>query len=229
VSTVAERFFRDSDYWRAWSRVPDVTADIPYALAALWPTDRSVLDVPCGRGRLLKAVRAVLPEAELYGVDINEGMVEQVRRECPGARVGTGSVYHLALPDRHVDTVLCHESFMHFEEPDRALAELARVARHRLYLSVTTRRQLNTLLRWLGFLPASDVPHWTYNYEEILPRLPTAFRWTARGAFLVGQKAIGLDHARHARLHRLLGRRLPQRLLRRFGQTIFLYGERTWP
>jgi hypothetical protein len=115
---------------------------------------------------------------------------------------------------------------MHFEEPERALAELARVARHRLYLSVTTRRQLNTLLRRLGLLPPSDVPHWTYNYEEIVPRLPSDFTWQARGAFLLGRKALGLGHAPHARLHRLIGRRLPQWLLRRLGQTVFLYGTR---
>jgi len=226
VTTVAERFFRDSDYWRAWSQVPDTTADIPYALAALRPTDRSVLDVPCGRGRLLKAVRAALPEAVLYGVDINEGMVEQARSECPGVQVSAGSVYALPFADRQFDAVLCHESFMHFEEPERALGELARVVRRRLYLSITTRRQLNTLLRRVGLLPPSDVPHWTYNYEDILPRLPTAFTWEARGAFLLGRKALGMDHARHARLHRLIGRRLPQWLLRRFGQTIFLYGSR---
>jgi SAM-dependent methyltransferase len=226
MTTAAERFFRDSEYWRAWSQVPDMTADIPYALAALDAGDRRVLDVPCGRGRLLKAVRAALPEAELHGLDINAAMIEQVRRECPAIVTHTGSVYALPFPDRHFDAVLCHESFMHFEEPRRALAELGRVARRGLYLSVTTRRQLNTLLRHWGLLPSSDVPHWTYNREDILPLLPGEFAWQVRGAFLLGRKALGLGHRRHARLHRLVGRRLPQWLLRRVGQTLFLYGTR---
>jgi SAM-dependent methyltransferase len=223
---VAERFFRDSEYWQAWSQVPDMTADIPYALVALDAGCRRVLDAPCGRGRLLKAVRAALPEAELHGLDINAGMIEQVRRECPGARTHVGSVYALPFPDRHFDAVLCHESFMHFDEPRHALSELARVAGRRLYLSVTTRRQLNTLLRRLGLLASSDVPHWTYDQGDILALLPGEFAWEVYGAFLLGRKALGLDHARHARLHRLVGRRLPQWLLRRFGQTLFLYGTR---
>lgn len=226
MTTFAERFFRDSEYWRAWSQVPDVTADVPYALAALDVADRRVLDVPCGRGRLLKAVGAVLPEAELHGVDINTGMVEQVKRECPRVQAHVASVYALPFPDQHFDAVLCHESFMHFEEPKRALAELARVARQRLYVSVTTRRQLNTLLRGLHLLPPSDVPHWTYDYEDVLRLLPREFAWEIRGAFLVGRKVLRLDHARHARLHQLVGQRLPQWLLRRFGQTLFLYGTR---
>jgi hypothetical protein len=103
---------------------------------------------------------------------------------------------------------------------------LARVAERRLYLSVTTRRQLNTLLRRLGLLASSDVPHWTYDQADILALLPGEFAWEVYGAFLLGRKALGLDHARHARLHRLVGRRLPQWLLRRFGQTLFLYGTR---
>jgi SAM-dependent methyltransferase len=226
MTTAAERFFRDSEYWRAWSQVPDTTADIPYALAALDPGDRRVLDVPCGRGRLLKAVRAALPETEIHGLDINAGMIEQVRHECQGVQTHVGSVYALPFPDRHFDAVLCHESFMHFEEPRQALTELARVARRRLYLSITTRRQLNTLLRRLGLMSSSDVPHWTYDREEILPLLPPEFAWEVRGAFLLGRKALGLGHGRHARLHRLVGRRLPQWLLRRFGQTLFLYGTR---
>jgi SAM-dependent methyltransferase len=226
MSTVAERFFRDSEYWRAWSRMPDMTADIPYALTALDPGDRSVLDAPCGRGRLLKAVRVALPEAELHGIDVNEAMIERTRRECPDVHAHVGSVYALSFPDRRFDAVLCHESFMHFEEPRRALAELARVARRRLYLSVTTRRQLNTLMRWAGLMGTSGVPHWTYNVEEILPLLPPEFAWEVRGAFLLGHKLLRLGPARHAPLHRWAGRRVPQALLRRYGQTLFLYGSR---
>jgi len=226
MTPVAERFFRESEYWRAWSQVPDMTADVPYALAALDSRCRRVLDAPCGRGRLLKAVRTAIPDAELHGLDVNADMIEQVRRDYPGVSIHVGSVYALPFPDRYFDAVLCHESFMHFDNPRRALAELARVAGRRLYLSVTTRRQLNTLLRRLGLLGSSDVPHWTYDQEQILPLLPRDFAWEIRGAFLLGRKAFGLDHARHARFHRLIGRRLPQWLLRRFGQTLFLYGTR---
>ncbi len=226
VISEAERFFRESDYWRAWSQVPDMTADIAYALEALHPDDRRVLDVPCGRGRLLKAIRTVLPEVELYGLDINEHMIEQVRRDLPGVKARVGSVLEIPYPDRFFDAVLCHESFMHFEQPRAALTELGRVARRGLYISVTTRRQLNTWLRQLGLLPPSDVPHWAYDDEDLAGLLPDTFTWKIRGAFLIGRKILGLSYSGHLRLHRLVGRHLPQWLLRRFGQTLFLYGTR---
>jgi hypothetical protein len=115
---------------------------------------------------------------------------------------------------------------MHFDEPRVALAELCRVSRERVYFSVTTRRQLNTLLRKLGLLAAGDVPHWTYNLEDLPLLLPETFRWSITGGILIGRKALRLSHAAHLRLHRSLGRLVPQSILRTFGQSLFVYGWR---
>lgn len=222
----AERFFRASEYWKAWSRVPDLTADIGYALLAVRPTDRWVLDIPCGHGRLLKAIRGLAPAARLVGLDVNGEMVAQVRRVLRDVDAQVASVYAIPFRDRSFDVVLCHESFMHFDEPRAALDEVCRVSSDRVYFSVTTRRQLNTLLRRLGLLGASDVPHWAYNVEDLPSLLPDSYRWEMRGAFLLGHKALRLSHAAHARLHAAVGRHLPAALLRRFGQTLFVYGTR---
>ena len=227
ASLETEKFFQGGRYWEDWSRVPDLTADIPYAFAALEATHRFVLDVGCGPGRLLKAFAGRRPDVRLFGLDVNLDVLRQVRETVPRAWTGVASVYAIPFRERAFDLVLCHQAFMHFEHPRAALAELTRVARSGVYLSVTTRRQLNTLLRRLGLLGTSDVPHWTYNVEDLQSLLPRdEFEWTIVGAFLLGQKALRLSHATHLRVHRLLGRHLPQWLLRRFGQTLFLYGRR---
>jgi SAM-dependent methyltransferase len=206
--------------------VPDLTVDIDYALRALRPDDRSVLDVPCGRGRLLKAVACRVPGARLFGLDVNGEMAAQSRNAAPGASIQVGSIYAMPFRDRSFDAVLCNESFMHFDEPRAALAELCRVSRERVYFSVTTRRQLNTLLRKLGLLAAGDVPHWTYNVEDLPVLLPDTFGWSVTGGILIGKKALRLSHATHLRLHRSLGRFVPQSMLRAFGQSLFVYGWR---
>lgn len=226
MKSAAERFFQETDYWRAWSQVPDLTADIPYALESIRSSDARVLDVPCGRGRLLKAIRRKAPGAALFGMDINAEMVALARGALPDAHVQVASVYAIPFDDRRFDVVLCHESFMHFDEPAAALSELCRVSRDRVYFSVTTRRQLNSLLRRLGTLGTADVPHWTYNVEELRALLPDSFRWKIVGAFLVGRKALRLSHGAHLRLHQAVGRRIPQPILRTFGQTLFAYGSR---
>jgi SAM-dependent methyltransferase len=223
----AEEFFRTTSYWRAWSQVPDVTADIAYALAAVESSDRSVLDVPCGRGRLLKALRHRRSDLALFGLDVNGHMIAEARRLVPAARAAVASVYAIPFRHRAFDVVICHESFMHFDDPAAAMSELTRVAHRAVYLSVTTRRQLNTLLRRLRLLGSSSVPHWSYDLEDLEPFLSRdEFEWKVVGAFLVGRKALRLSHGTYLRLHTLVGRRLPQRLLRHFGQTLFLYGIR---
>ena len=117
MNSQAERFFRDTDYWRAWSEVPDLTVYIDYALRAVRADDRAVLDVPCGRGRLLKAVRRHAPGARLFGLDVNVGMATQSRSAVSGACIQVGSVYAMPFRDRNFDAVLCNESFMAL--PDR--------------------------------------------------------------------------------------------------------------
>lgn len=226
MTGAAERFFRESEYWRDWARVPDLTVDIAYALRAVEPSDRLILDAPCGQGRLLRACAARAPAARLVGLDVNLDMAAQARRGVPGARIEVATVYAMPFRDRVFDAVLCHESFMHFDEPRRALAELCRVSRDRVYFSVTTRRQLNTLLRKARLLGTSDVPHWTYDLEEVRALLPEGFRWSIAGGILVGRKALRLSHAAHLRLHRALGRLVPQTILRLFGQSLFVYGRR---
>lgn len=226
VKITPERFFRESDYWKSWSQVPDLTADIPYALEAVRPADAHILDIPCGRGRLLKAIRRLAPKAALFGLDINEAMVAQVRQAVDNVHAQVASMYAIPFRDHSFDAVLCHESFMHFTEPRAALTELCRVSRDRVYFSVTTRRQLNTLLRLVGALGTADVPHWAYNLEQVRNLLPDAFEWRIVGAFLIGHKALRLSHGAHMRLHFMVGRHIPQKILRMFGQTLFVYGWR---
>jgi SAM-dependent methyltransferase len=222
-----EEYFRRTDYWLAWSRVPDLTADIPYALQALTASDRSVLDVPCGRGRLARSVRAVRPDAAVVVSDVNLNMVARARGDVAGVAGVVASVYALPFASGAFDVVLCHQSFMHFSRPQDALAELVRVARSGVYFSVTTGRQLNTLLRRLSLLGTSDVPHWTYNIEDVRAMLPGGdLEWTIQGAFLVGRKALRLSEAAYLRLHRRWSRWQPQWLLRSFGQALFVYGRR---
>ena len=231
----AEDYFRHSGYWQSWRSVPPETVDLEYALAAVagaclppGPSARGVLDVACGHGRLLRALRERLGGGvALYGVDINAEMVALSARACPGARVQQASAYHLPFTDRAVAVALCHEAMMHLDRPAAAVAEICRVAADRVYFSVTTHWQLATLGRRLGWLPRRDprVPHWDYDLEVVRRWLPAGWRWRLVGADLIGRKPLRLSHRAHRRVH-AVERHLPQWLLRRLGQAVYVYGER---
>jgi len=113
----AERFFRTSDYWKAWSAVPDLTPDIGYALRAVRPSDRRVLDVPAERGE------------PALGADASEVLPEAIRtRELPARLPGYQVAMLAYLAEQRqtsVSNVLARElddlASAHFEELSSAV------------------------------------------------------------------------------------------------------------
>lgn len=143
---------------------------------------RRVLDLGCGNGNVLAALRAGGTE-ELFGLDLSEQMVRQAQlRLKEGARIRTGDAASLPYEDGFFDAVVCCASFHHYTQADKALEEMRRVLRPsgRLILGDPTapalflpllnlfvrargsgdyhiygRRELESLLKGHGFAPES--------------------------------------------------------------------------
>ena len=92
----------------------------------------AVLDVGCGTGRALPALRAAVgPEAAVIGVDITPQMLEVARaghRDAHAALV-LGDARRLPVADGGVDAVFAAGLVMHLPDIAAGLAELARVTR----------------------------------------------------------------------------------------------------
>jgi methionine biosynthesis protein MetW len=96
------------------------------AVASLTPSPRTILDIGCGRGTLLEQLRAQLPDAALFGVDISENTAAATRArgfDARAADVSTG----LPFPDERFDCVVFGEVIEHLFDPDAALREISRV------------------------------------------------------------------------------------------------------
>jgi len=98
-------------------------------LAELDP--ESVLDAGCGEGEMLR--RGVLPPA-VRPVCLDLRMDSLAEIAAP--RRVRASVLALPFADRSFDTVTCLEVLEHLDNPGSAVAELARVARRAIVLSV---------------------------------------------------------------------------------------------
>lgn len=97
----------------------------------------SVLDAGCGEGHLLAALRHALPEAQLTGVDASVSAVEYARSSFGEAGTFlTGDLLALPFDADAFDVVVCSEVLEHLEDPAAAFAELRRVARRRVVLTV---------------------------------------------------------------------------------------------
>lgn len=96
-----------------------------------------VLEVGCGEGYLLERVRRRFPGARLAGLDLSREIVQLAARQgCPGAPLLQASACQLPWADRSWEVVVACEVLEHLDEPQRALAELARVCRRGCLLSV---------------------------------------------------------------------------------------------
>jgi SAM-dependent methyltransferase len=96
--------------------------NFPAFLELLPPPGRRTLDLGCGEGR----VGAELQRRghELIGVDSSERMVEMAREHHP-AEVADAS--DLPFEDGAFDLVIAYMSVMNFDDPETAIAEVARV------------------------------------------------------------------------------------------------------
>jgi ubiquinone/menaquinone biosynthesis C-methylase UbiE len=92
-----------------------------------------LLDVGCGTGLFASRIRASLPQAEIWGVDLVAGMLAKGgRRWQYHARQVLpvqGDSEHLPFASGSFDFVTCANSFHHYPRQERAVIEMQRVLR----------------------------------------------------------------------------------------------------
>ena len=153
------------------------------ALDGVLPTvaPTRILEVGAGEGEISERVRERFPEASVVSIDLHDDTLgdEWRRRRAIGA---FADVRQLPFPDDAFDLVLGIEVLEHVEGPEQALAEIRRVARDGVVLSVPREpiwRVANVLrgryVRHLGNTPG-HLNHWSTR----------GFRSWVAGTFEVG-------------------------------------------
>ncbi len=88
-----------------------------------------VLDAGCGTGIVARTVSETAPGAKVTGLDPNEGMLHEARRQDPGQRVTwqAGALESLPFADDGFDLVLSQQVLQFVPERSTALAGIRRV------------------------------------------------------------------------------------------------------
>jgi ubiquinone/menaquinone biosynthesis C-methylase UbiE len=129
----------------------------------------SVLDVGCGEGVLTEQWADRIAPGRIVGIDLEDPKLaaEWTGRQRPNLTFATMEVERLQFGDSEFDLVAATEVLEHVTEPERALAEMARVAGRHLLVSVPHEplwRMLNmargAYLSALGNTPG-HLNHWT--------------------------------------------------------------------
>ena len=109
-------------------------------LDALWAkaAPESVLDVGCGEGVLTVEWAERLENGRVVGIDLEDPKLraEWARRERPNLEFRAEEATRLSFADGEFDLAAAIEVLEHVPEPEATLAEMARVARSHLLVSV---------------------------------------------------------------------------------------------
>ncbi|MFF4899582.1 methyltransferase domain-containing protein [Streptomyces sp. NPDC001068] len=98
---------------------------------AIRPGER-LLDIGSGTGSQTRVLAAALgPDGVAVGVEPNPSLRAVAEERSPGSRVRFmhGEAAALPVPDGSMDLVWCERVLQHLTDPDRAVAEMARVLR----------------------------------------------------------------------------------------------------
>jgi len=116
-------------YDRRWSHYIEVSVRETIARMPESHPER-VLDVGCGSGTLLKALRRTLPNSALTGVDMSEEMLSVARAKLDhDVKLQRGFAEALPFADGSFDLVVSTSVFHFIRAPGQALGEFARVLR----------------------------------------------------------------------------------------------------
>lgn len=98
-----------------------------YALRALKGIKGRVLDVGCGAGDFVEAIKYYRPDLELYGIDISKKTIGIAKKRIKKAKFEVANAEKLPFKDNFFDAVVCFDVIEHVEFPVKALCEAQRV------------------------------------------------------------------------------------------------------
>ena len=135
------------------------------------PAKPKILDIGCGKAFLLYDFLKVIPDAEIYGIDISPYAIANSKKEIQD-RLRVGSATDLPWPDDYFDLVISITTLhnLHAYDLDASLREMERVGKENKYLCVESYRseqEKANLLFWQVTCEAFNTPkEWEWWFEK---------------------------------------------------------------
>jgi len=135
------------------------------------PDNPKILDIGCGKGYLLFDFLKIIPDAQVYGIDISSYAIKNSKEEISHC-IQEGNATKLPWPDSAFDLVISINTFHNlysFELYD-ALKEIERVGKQHKYICVEsyrTEEEKTNLLYWQVTCEAFNTPQeWEWWFKH---------------------------------------------------------------
>lgn len=156
---------------------------------------RRILEIGCGEGFVLRALRDAGVRCPMRGIDFSEQAIADARVRVPDAELEVQDAAKLAADGERYDVVLMIEVLEHLENPQRMLGLLSQLAERHVVLSVPW----EPYFRGLNFARGKHLSAWGNDPEHIqhwgrrefqrfvgdyfvIQDAPMVFPWTLVGA-----------------------------------------------
>ena len=106
-----------------------LTNEIVEHIVSRVPDHARVVDIGCGAGDLLLALRRKCPTVSVAGLDFSPKAIERARRNLPDGDFVLDRISKLPYEDECFDVVLCTDTLEHLERPLSLVEELVRICR----------------------------------------------------------------------------------------------------
>lgn len=124
----------------------------PFVQEKLGESDfQRLLDVGAGTGELIRLLQADHPEANYFGLDISEFMIEVAKgKHIPNSTFAVGDAEDLPYNDNWFDVVTCVQSIHHYPKVETAMHEVWRVLKPGGFYIICDMTFRNPLMRWFA-------------------------------------------------------------------------------
>jgi SAM-dependent methyltransferase len=139
-----ERYWQNWDQGKAAERIDQYWIETEAGWRAIlakdikvWFGDHvSLLEVGCGTGLVYQELRRhrVVTSDSYVGGDVSKSMLSIARQRYPGVSFVDLDIFDLGYPDRSQPNVICIQVLQHLPYYDKAISELIRVTRQKLYV-----------------------------------------------------------------------------------------------
>lgn len=218
---IEKQFSRAADsYDQAAGLQKQIIEQLVEKLAELSIEPKRIVDLGCGTGLGLAALNNQFPNAELVGVDIAQGMLNQAAKTCPSAELYKADIEQIPIEDDQFDLVFS-SSTLQWCELELSLKECARILKPEGYLALAMFGQ-GTHAEWHAAWSEVDQYQRTLAYPDqvqVAARLKklgfnfthmwgdfASMQFDSAKAALKSVKDIGATNAHSARQKGLMGK-----------------------